>query len=56
MARRSQSYTDDYDIEGLFDILMSCIRWMTAAFGVLTAGLLIIARRVETAEPGALSS
>ena len=45
-----QSYTDDYGIEGLFDILMSCIRWMTAAFGVLTASLLIIARRVETAE------
>jgi hypothetical protein len=45
-----QSYTDDYGIEGLFDILMSCIRWMTAAFGVLTAALLVIARRVEPAE------
>ena len=42
-----QSYTDDYGIEGLFEILMSCIRWMTAAFGLLTAALLIIARRVE---------
>ena len=42
-----QSYADDYGIEGLFDILMSCIRWMTAAFGVLTAALLMIARRVE---------
>jgi amino acid transporter len=45
-----QSYTDDYGIEGLFDILMSCIRWMTAAFGVLTAALMIIARRLEPAE------
>ena len=42
-----QSYADDYGIEGFFDILMSCIRWMTAAFGVLTAALLMIARRVE---------
>jgi amino acid transporter len=42
-----QSYADDYGIEGLFAILMSCIRWMTAAFGVLTAALLMIARRVE---------
>ncbi len=48
-----QSYTDDYGIEGFFDILMSCIRWMTAAFGVLTAGLLIIARRVELADSAA---
>jgi len=45
-----QSYTDDYGIEGLFNILMSCVRWMTAAFGVLTATLLVIARRVEPAE------
>jgi hypothetical protein len=45
-----QSYTDDYGIEGLFNILMSCVRWMTAAFGVLTAALLVIARRVEPAE------
>ena len=45
-----QSYTDDYGIEGLFDILMTCIRWMTAAYGALTAALLIIARRVEAAD------
>ena len=45
-----QSYTDDYGIEGLFNILMTCIRWMTAAFGVLTAALLVIANRVEPAE------
>ena len=42
-----QSYTDVYGIEGFFDILMNCVRWMTAAFGVLTAALMIIARRVE---------
>ncbi len=46
-------YTDDYGIEGLFNILMSSIRWMTAAIGLLTAGLLIIARRVEPAESAA---
>ena len=45
-----QSYTDDYGIEGLFDILISCIRWMTAVFGLLTIALLIIAKRVEPAE------
>jgi amino acid transporter len=42
-----QFYTDDYGIEGLFDILMTCIYWMTAAYGALTAALLIIAMRVE---------
>ena len=45
-----QSYTDYYGIEGLFNILMACIRWMTAAYGALTAALLIIARRVEAAD------
>jgi hypothetical protein len=49
-----QSYTDDYGIDGLFNILMSCIRWMTAAFGVLTVALLIIAKRVEPAESAEL--
>jgi len=42
-----QSYADDYGIDGFFDILMSTIRWMTAAFGLLTAALVMIARRVE---------
>jgi hypothetical protein len=45
-----QSYTDDYGNEGLFDILMTCKRWMTASYGALTAALLIIARRVEAAD------
>jgi len=36
-----------YGIEGLFDILISCIRWITAASGVLTVILVIIAGRVE---------
>lgn len=49
-----QSYTDDYGIEGLFNILMNCIRWMTAAFGVLTVVLLIIAKRVEPDESKAV--
>jgi amino acid transporter len=42
-----QAYTDSYGIEGLFAILMSSIRWMTVAAGVLTLILGIIARRVE---------
>ena len=42
-----QAYTDDYGIAGLFDILMICIRWMTAAFAMLTTAFLIIAKRVE---------
>jgi hypothetical protein len=29
---------------------MTCIRWMTAAYGALTAALLIIARRVEAVD------
>ena len=48
-----QYYTDEYGIEGLFDILMSGIRWITAAFGVLTAALLVIAKRVEPAKSAA---
>jgi hypothetical protein len=42
-----QTYTDEYGIEGFFDLLMSVVRWMTAGFGVLTAALVLIARRVE---------
>jgi len=41
-------YTETYGIEGLFDFLISCIRWMTAASGVLTVILMIIASKVET--------
>ncbi len=40
-------YTETYGIEGLFDILISCIRWMTATSGVLTVILVSIANRVE---------
>jgi len=46
-------YTETYGIEGLFGILISCIRWMTAAFGMLTVILVIIARRVEPKDAGA---
>ncbi len=41
------SIVEEYGIEGLFDILIGCIHWMTAAFGVVTAIFVIIARRVE---------
>ena len=47
-----QSYAEDYGIEGIFDILMNCIRWMTAAFGALTAFLIILAMRVERPRRG----
>jgi len=40
-------YTETYGIEGLFDLLISTVRWITAVSGVLTVILVIIARRVE---------
>jgi amino acid transporter len=46
-------YTENYGIEGLFGILISCIRWLTGASAVLTVTLVIIARRVE---PGKLNN
>jgi amino acid transporter len=48
-------YAEEYGIEGLFDFLISGIRWLTAASGVLTTILVIIANRVEPkrAEPAA---
>jgi hypothetical protein len=41
------SYTKEYGVEGLFEFLISCIRWITVASGVLTVILVITARRVE---------
>jgi amino acid transporter len=41
-------YTETYGIEGLFGFLISCIRWMTFASGVLTVILMIIASKVDT--------
>jgi hypothetical protein len=40
-------YTQTYGIKGFFGFLITCVRWMTAAFGVLTVILAIIASRVE---------
>ena len=40
-------YAEDYGIEGMFEILMSSIRWMTAGFACSTVALVILARRVE---------
>ena len=40
-------YTETYGIEGLFGILISCIRWITAASGVFTIILVILANRIE---------
>ncbi|MBW2420075.1 MAG: APC family permease [Deltaproteobacteria bacterium] len=41
------SFTETYGIEGLFDILISCVRWMTIGAAVLTATMMVIAGRVE---------
>jgi amino acid transporter len=40
-------YTETYGIEGLFDFLISVIRWMTIACGVATVIMATIARRLE---------
>jgi len=40
-------YTETYGIEGLFEFLISSIRWITVASGVLTVILVIIANKVE---------
>ena len=40
-------YTTEYGIDGLFDILMAGIRWMTAAFGLVTIALFAISRRMD---------
>ena len=42
-----QSYTETYGVEGLFGFLISVIRWMTVACGVVTVIMVMIARRVE---------
>jgi amino acid transporter len=46
-------YTETYGIEGLFGILISGIRWMTAASSVLTLALAITAMRLEPEREGA---
>jgi amino acid transporter len=50
------SLTEEYGIEGLFDFLIHCIRWMTVASGVLTLALVIIAKRVEPKRAEAAAS
>jgi len=40
-------YTETYGIEGLFDLLINCIRWITVASGLMTVVLVVIAGRVE---------
>jgi amino acid transporter len=49
-------YTETYGIEGLFDFLIGCIRWITVASGVLTGVLVIVAGRVEPKDAGAAAS
>jgi amino acid transporter len=50
------SIVEEYGIEGLFDILIGCIHWMTAASGVVTVILGIIASRVEPRDADAAAS
>ena len=45
------SYDETYGIVGLFDTLMTCIRWVTLGSGVLAVGLGIAARRIEPKRP-----
>jgi hypothetical protein len=40
-------YVETYGIEGLFDFMISCIRWITVGSGALTAILAVTASRVE---------
>jgi hypothetical protein len=47
---------EEYGIEGLFDILIGLIHWMTAASGVVTVILGIIASRVEPRDAEAAAS
>jgi hypothetical protein len=49
-------YTKTYGIEGLFGFLISCIRWITVASGLVTAILVIIASRVEPKRAEAAAS
>jgi hypothetical protein len=49
-------YMEIYGIEGFFGFLISCIRWITVASGVLTVILVIIASRVEPKDAGAAAS
>ncbi len=46
-----QYYSATYGINGLFEILMTCIRWMIFTFAVITIVLLVIANRVEEKLP-----
>ena len=49
-------YTETYGIEGLFSLLISCIRWMTVASGMITVILVIIASKVEPKDAEAAAS
>jgi hypothetical protein len=40
-------YRIAYGVDGLFGVLIRCIRWMTVGSGVLTVILMIISSRVE---------
>jgi hypothetical protein len=47
-------YAAEYGIDGLFDTLMSGIRWVTTVFGMATLAMVLFARRVEPQRQRAL--
>jgi hypothetical protein len=47
---------ETYGIEGLFDFMIRCIRWITVASGILTVFLVILASRVEPRDGEAAGS
>jgi len=44
-----QYFAEAYGIDNLFDLLMSAVYWITAILGILTLGLLLLAKRLEPA-------
>lgn len=42
-----QSYVQSYGVEGIFDTLLSWIRWLTLGSGLAAVALWVVARRVE---------
>ena len=49
------SYDQTYGIAGLFDTLMTCVRWITLGSGALAAFLGLAARRIEPKRPTELT-
>jgi len=48
-------YAENYEIEGFFELLMSLVHWMTAAFAAVTVALILVTRRVEPGDKQSLT-